>query len=613
MSELLAKLVGGVAREGREMGGIHAAARSAATRLASASLAAALAATSISATTPLPVAAAEIPALCAGGSGSRAIADDLLANRYHLTPHPVVTLPSDPTWAENPVGDPNWAFQFHSLRFVLSLLSAWAGTGDETYRDRATFLLRDWLQDNPPSDSPSRFSWEGHATAWRGVVYACAADYIGMPTWLHDALVLHGTTLADPDFYVHHGNHALNQSIGLLEVARVLTRDNWATLAGDRINALVAESVDTQGVTNEQSVGYQLYNYRQYGLAKRRMVAVGLKPEGEFARVDLMPRFLAQATLPNGKAEMIGDTEGVSPMPSIPGTWTEFVMSRGASGPTPPLVKAYKAGYLFARSGWGTRRAFRNETYLSIRWGPGRQFHGHPDGTSLTLYGWGSRLILDAGKYSYASSKWRTFFRSRRAHNVVTVSDKPWSLSAPTALVSQAVTSAVVDVRLKATGYAGITQQRRITWSRKLDYILVEDRLASRTSHTYRQLWHLVENSNVAVGKTDVRTRRSKGNVLIRQLVGSPKIGAQAGIKNPVQGWVSYSYGQKVAAPVAYAIRRGSNVRYLTLIVPARGRPRAQVSHLRLTNNGYEVTITIDGRSERVVASGSSISVRPAA
>src|SRR2546425_784723 len=42
-------------------------------------------------------------------------ADDLLANRYQLGVHPIVTLPEDPTWTENPLGDRNWEFVFHSL------------------------------------------------------------------------------------------------------------------------------------------------------------------------------------------------------------------------------------------------------------------------------------------------------------------------------------------------------------------------------------------------------------------------------------------------------------------------------------------------------------------
>ena len=78
-----------------------------------------------------------------------------MADRYTLHPHETVELPHDPTWAENPLKDGNWQYQFHSLRFLRTLLGAWRATDDVAYRDRAIELLRDWLADNPRSDPPS--------------------------------------------------------------------------------------------------------------------------------------------------------------------------------------------------------------------------------------------------------------------------------------------------------------------------------------------------------------------------------------------------------------------------------------------------------------------------
>jgi hypothetical protein len=557
------------------------------------------------------VAVAAYPSWCRYSSSPLARADELMANRYLLSPHPIVTLPADPTWHENPLHDANWLFQYHAMRYTLDLFRAWSDTAKTAYRYRALFLLRDWAASNPRSNPPSAYSWNDHSTALRAVAYACAADLTPMATWLRNALLLHGHTLADPGFYVGIGNHALNQSIGLLEVGRVLGRSDWMTLARDRINRLVLRSVDEQGVSNEQSPFYQAYNYNRYRLARSRLLAVGLAPGSGFARVDLMPRFLAEASLPNGEYEMIGDTEA-DPVPSYPGTWTEFVATKGASGPLPPTVAAYADGYQFGRTGWGTRRAFADETFMSVRWGAApRTVHGHPDGTSVTLYGWGTRLIAGAGKYTFNTGAWRSYFTSRRATNVVTVDGLTWDRGATTTRVSRAVTSTLVDVRLRTNGFAGVTQTRRVTWSRRLGYLLVEDRATSTTRHTYRQLWHLVNGSSPAVGATSVWTRRPRGNVLIRELTGTPALRIVTGATNPIQGWISYQYGQRVAAPVVEAARSGTSVRYLTLIAPSEGAPNAQVRSLRLTADGYAVTITVDGRSERVVTSGSNVSITP--
>jgi hypothetical protein len=556
-----------------------------------------------------PPAAAVFPSHCRHSPDPVARAQELLANVYRLSSFPAVTLPANLAWNENPLKDRTWEFQLHSLNLVRDLLAAAADSGVTAYRDRALALLADWHRDNPRVGAPSPFSWGTHSTALRAVAFACAADAAPMTGWLRDALRLHGRTLADPGFYVATGNHGLNQSIGLLEVGRVLGRSDWIDLAGKRINTLVLASVDAQGVTNEQSTWYQAYNWARYVAARTRMLAVGLVPGSGFARVDLMPRFMAHSTLPNGEYELIGDTERRAASP-VKGTWAQFAATRGTAGPKPSsAVARYAAGYLFARSGWGETRPFEDEVHLSLRWGAAPRMHGHADGLALTLYGFGTRLLVDPGKHSYDKDPWRTFFTGRRAHNVVTVDGVTWSAGATTRLLGHATAARYTDTRLRTAGYRGVTHTRRVTFSRGMHYVLVEDRLTSTTSRTYRQLWHLVEGSDPTLGTTAVTTRRDRGNVLIRQLAGSPTIRVVTGRTSPIQGWISYRHKQKVAAPGVEAIRKGANVRYLTLLVPAEGVPRARVSGLRLTADGYRVTITIGARSERVVVSGTGVTV----
>lgn len=343
------------------------------------------------------------------------------------------------------------------------------------------------------------------------------------------------------------------------------------------------------------------------------MRAVGLTPGAGFARVDRMPTFLAQATIPSGSYALIGDTSAW-PADAIAGTDAEYAATGGARGPKPATTIArYAAGYLFARSGWGEQRAAADETFFSVKWGRGPIFHGHADGISLTLAAWDARLLGDPGAFSYNADLLRSYFKSRRAHNVVTVDGSTWNTRAATRLLGYRQSSRFVDIRLQAAGDPGVTHARRVTWSRALDYLLVEDDLTSSAIHTYRQLWHLDENARPALADSTVRTERTRGNLLIRQLAGAPSLRIVTGAMSPIQGWLSYKSGQRVAAPVIEAVQRGRSVRYLTLIVPAEGRPAVTVSGLRLTSAGYSVTITIGGRSERVTVSGSSIWLHDAA
>ena len=99
--------------------------------------------------------------------------------------------------------------------------------------------------------------------------------------------------------------------------------------------------------------------------------------------------------------------------------------------------------------------------------------------------------------------------------------------------------------------------------------------------------------------------------MLIRQLVGAPQVRFVSGRTAPVQGWISYTYGVKIAAPVEEAIQTGTNVRYVTLIFPAAGRPNPRISGFRTTSTGYSVTVTIGVHSERLTVSGTSIWLTP--
>ncbi len=300
---------------------------------------------------PLPV-----PWYCHGWRDGQRRADEMLDGRYQLATHPVVRLGLNPTWRENPFESDNWVFVHHSLRALLSLFHAHATTGDGRYLDRAAALLRDWHIDNPRHGAPSPFSWNDHATALRAITLACARTWLPASAWLQDALLLHGRTLADPAFYVRQGNHALDQSLGLLELGVVMRRADWRRLAADRINRLIGESVDEQGVTNEQAVVYQGYNFQRYSRALRRLRELGLATAPAFERIPRMTGFLAHATLPDGTYETLGDTDP-GPAALIPGTMAEFPATLGRSGRKPgDTVALYRAGFLFARTGWGERR-----------------------------------------------------------------------------------------------------------------------------------------------------------------------------------------------------------------------------------------------------------------
>lgn len=551
--------------------------------------------------------------------GAVAEADDLLANRYTLGRHPTVHLPANPRWNENPIGDPNWAFNFHALRWVESLWAAWTVTHRRAYRARYEFILRDWVNDNSRDHPPSAFSWHDHATALRATVLVCALDRLPRRRWLTDAVMLHGRTLASEQFYVQHGNHALNQASGLLAVACRVDNAAWRRLGTTRVERLGRESIDSDGATNEQSLGYETYNYLRYSGVIDQMKGCRIRPPaGLEDRVGRMVRFMRMSTLPNGHFEMIGDTLD-DQAPAIARAAEDQAIARAAdAGPLPPSW-VYRAGYAFFRSGWGEHRALADETAVSVRFGPGAGFHGHDDAAAVTMYSAGDRVLLDPGLYHYKSDGWRDWFHSAAAHNTVSADGVRMTHGGSTRLVAKNHGSTYDFVALEHSKIPGVTHKRRVFYSRALDVLVVDDDLRSSGGRrTFRQWWHLHPGARPHLERDGFFTgrRHSRANAWVIQLAGHRTQTISRGLRNPRQGWVSFAYNRRLSAPVLDARASGTRVRFVTLIVPSPSGVRGwRVHGFRLDASGFRldiesggvragITVRNDHASQRVISRG---------
>lgn len=560
---------------------------------------------------PAPAGACELK----HGSIEGATARELLQSRYTLASFPTYTLPADPAWSENPAGDPNWEFNFHTLRFTDELWRAWEATRDRRYLDRYEFVLHDWYRDNPRSSPPSRFSWNDHSTAWRGIVYACALRRLPGRTWVREAALLHGRTLAEEGFYRRRGNHALNQNIGLLELGCEMHRASWRHLAVRRLETLVAESVDAQGATNEQGLGYEWYNFARYSAAIDTLRACGMpEPRSVTERIRRMPAFLAFAALPNAHWELVGDTvDGI--LKEITGTPAQFVASGGARGPRPSSFYAvFDAGFAFLRSGWGSERPLADETAVCVRFGPPRSLHGHNDAASVTLYANGDRVLLDPGMYHYAPGSWREWFRSGPAHNTIEVAGSPMPDAGTTDLVTQLHDPAFDFLSLRERKIPGVDHRRRVLYSRRLGVLLVEDDVRATSPRTVRQWWHLHPQARPSLTSDGFFTGRrgSPANAWVVQLDGGGAQRVVRGGTHPIQGWVSFDYGSRVAAPAVSVSKSGSRVRFFTMIVPSTTNARSwTVRSFAARADGFDLVLRVGTLTDRFVVSGSGAVVRP--
>ena len=532
----------------------------------------------------------------------RELADRVMSGELELSPHPVWQLPSELTWAEDPFGQRNWAAQLHMLRW-LDPVRRVALTGDEQARQFWLRTARSWVEANPAGAGQSAQAWADMVDSIRALALAFGTQIADEDDleWLLPSVVQHGEWLADPA-NLGHSNHALHQHQGLFVLGRALGRDDWADLAVQRINVLIEDSYDEQGINDEGAIAYHRNNLIWWTTALKRLDVEGIERPPAAVRLERSALALAHATRPDGLLEMIGDTSATRPT-GIPSPHLRYVLTEGSDG-TPPEDRTvvYDRGYVFGRSGWGEyERDFAAETFYSASFGPANRVHGHMDGGSLTFFANGRPWVVDSGKYGYiAGARMRGFALSRPSHSVVTIVGKPYDRTTTVELKAHALKDDLDDLTFVDHGYEGVELTRRVVYCRGGDFLLVVDSVRSDDEVTAEQLWHLApevtsqrSGNGFDLSADDVSARVVWSGI-------KPELSVLRGSEDPFQGWVSTHWAQKEPADVLVARRQGDRFRFVTFIAsPKRGV--FTVESVTTLTGGLMASVTSGGEQFHVV------------
>jgi hypothetical protein len=534
--------------------------------------------------------------LCPSSGGDTSRADRVLDGYYTWAPHPEVRLGTDLTWREDPLSDSNWRFQFHALRWLWPLIDASHRDLGDRYLERAQTVAKDWVTDNPVSSPASPMAWYDHAAAWRALVLGCLSmQQPTPPVWLAGSLTTHRDMLADPSFYVAYGNHALNQDSGLLAVACLGESWDHRDLAVERIARLAVRHVDAQGLTDEQAIEYQYYNYERYQAAIRLMEACGIRPPSRLDRVQAMPGVLAHMTLPDGTYETLGDTDRRVAR-NLDDPAVQYVRTRGEAGIAPDRTFAiFDAGFVFARTGWGTQRDFRDEAMLSGRFGPQPIHHGHHDHGAITLYAQRQRLLTDPGKYAYGTSAERQHAVSRTAHNVVTIGPDCTVPDDPSSLGGAASDATTDRFTVYVRTCRGTKWTRTVVFVRGTGEVVVVDDTVGPADAAVVQRWQLEPGATVSTARRDHVTAVWPGgaSLLVEQLTPVVSATAATGARAPMRGWVSERYNSYTPAPnLQFTAPAGTTARFVTVLRPGAGAFEVAPSRLTTTSTSSRVTLT---------------------
>jgi Heparinase II/III-like protein len=532
-------------------------------------------------------------------------ANEIMSGKLTISGFPTVTI--DPNrdgninWAQDPLNNPTWVVDFQDGQWIESLVEAYlaGGPNADAYRDRAKALLTGWLNQVPQvNQQPDTL--------------ICSAEAFPGQAWIHDKIPV----LIDYQAANWEGayNHGLKQDLQILAAGCAYPSDEWGGQPKQwRKTALqqmtdsfepnqYGPALDAEGVTNEQSTGYDNFDMGLWDEAEHNLAACGMSLPGWIeSRIAAMPTFLAMATQPNGDLVQIGDTYVIRPR-DRKDTPLEYAYSMGKAGTMPTQrVAVYQAGYVFGRSGWGTAQTFGDQSFYSLRFGPGTQIHGHADHMGLTYYAMGRNLIVDAGHYGYADTPYRAYLLSPEAASDLVMPGVAFDPSASTSLIKQSIGADGQFFEFYDTAFSGRPRYRSVYVDQDPNLVLVFDRASGATS--YQQLWHLDPGLTVTkVGRSYAIADAPGTQLELLQIAlpgqqiprGSTQV--VRGQVNPYQGWVSHAQGAMTRAPVVTMTRTGSSAAMLTLIVPTTPGTSISKSISQQSRGVYLLRLDIGGR-----------------
>lgn len=532
-------------------------------------------------------------------------AGQIMAGSLKISPFPAAVIDpgrdGDINWSMDPYDNPTWVLDFQWGEWIEALIEAYLSGGPhaDAYRDRAESILKSWIANVPIADK-------------NPLTAICSAQAFPGQAWIHDQIPV----LLDYYAASWQGayNHGLSQDLELLQAGCAYPADEWGGKPlqwRDEARQQVIDffepnqygpALDSQGAVNEQATGYENFDLGLWAEAKDELAACGLPLPGWItSRIALMPTFLAMATMPNGRLAQIGDTYDIAPRDRA-GTPLQYAATEGKEG-TPPKQRTavYSAGYVFGRSAWGTSQTFGQQSFYSLRFGPGAQIHGHDDHMGLTYYARGRNLIVNSGHYGYQQTPYRAYLLSPEAASVLVMPGVPFAPSAPTALVSQRSTATGQFYEFADTAFGGLPRYRSVYVSQDPDFILVFDRASGADS--YQQLWHLDPALTVTTVTSSSAIVTAPGTQLeLRQIplpgqvipAGSTQV--VRGQVDPYQGWVSRASTQMVPAPVVVMNRTGPSAAMLTLIAPTAPGAVVTAATTQGPGSSYRLEMNIAGR-----------------
>lgn len=465
-----------------------------------------------------------------------------------------------------PRDDPEWSWFFNRHEAFIAAGRAWQATGDCRYIEWIFSTLDDWIVTHP---APGRMTF---SAAWRPL--EAARRILGPWTTVYENLrddpaftaerrerFLSSVRAHGEQLRHHHalfGNHLITEMLALAQLCLVFPEtddtDEWLSYALGRLAREYDAQVYPDGAYKELATHYQRVVAVNYQDLLDLLVKAGRLEEARDwrERSERLWNYLRLVQKPAGTAPVNNDSD----QENIAGLLGAYAPRLAGEPPRETVALPY-AGQIIFRDGGATA----TPQWAFFDRGPHGSAHQHEDRLHFSLSIGDADFLVDNGRYTYVPGPWRDYFAGPGGHNVVTIDGHggepgPKTTDAteppPTTLaLGERWDSAFGDSRFALDGNPRAADWRRIVVNLRGDGWLVIDRIVAFGQRNVETLWHWHPDCAVTADG-DARLLVQNGGRILRVALASTATAADLrqvrGSEEPVQGWHSVRFNQRVAA-----------------------------------------------------------------
>lgn len=546
-----------------------------------------------------------------GGDYNKEIANNALEDTFTITAYTAKVPRTED-------GGLNWYWvppdyynnQWHQLTrhgWWNDLLHAWLETGNAEFVRYLDQIIRDWcthqqrynvFRINGPNgyEATDKHIWGDRLDAgirvrrWPRVFYSMMSS-----EHFHDATILlmlnsisrHGDYIEDT---WKTGNHLIIEMTGLMNMGISFPEfedaESWISQAKNTLIEEWVKQILPDGAQYELAHGYHQVVMRLYFQFKELFNKSGRKfPEKLNEKMEKGVNYTAYVLNPRQMGLMNNDSPehyqkdwllDKAEMYNRP-DW-KYIATNGSIGKKPegsPSIIFPWAGHFVTRSSWK-----KDAHWAFFDVGPWGKGHQHNDKLHVSVYAHGRRLLVDNGKYTYKSGKWRSYYRGSQGHNVLMVNrngQNRYRELYDTAFKNYEIKENV-DFCMGSfsdgwkNGHKG-KHTRALVYIRD-KYWLVFDRM-DVGNNKIQVLWHFHPECHVVKSTQEVKSDdEGKANLLIRPIFHQKwELELERGETDPIQGWYSKNRGYKNPAYCAeYETKLNGIQTFAWLLFPKDGK-----------------------------------------